>query len=105
VCVPAKKPLVSEQAALLEEAQDGVVYVRERGQLLCETPLDRASALEGAVRHQLHGVLGVEVHDSVEVTCVVELDVAVEDLPVITHRASPFGVRPAWERGGRARRA
>jgi hypothetical protein len=37
----------------------------------------RTSALEGALGHDLDGVLGVQLHDPVEVTGVVPLDVVI----------------------------
>ena len=78
VCVPTKRPLVGERVALLDEAPHGVVDVRDRLQLLREPLADRVAALEDAVGHLLDGVLGVEVHDPVEIARVVALDITVE---------------------------
>ena len=80
-------PLISTRfpVAFLDEAVNDVVGVRERVQVPGEPLADRLPALEGAVMHSLHGVLGVQIHAGVEITPVVPLDVKLQELPIRTH--------------------
>jgi hypothetical protein len=89
VC-PGEHPLVGERVALFDVADIAMGDIRECGQLPGETVLDCASALEGAVGHQLHGVLGVQIHHAVEITCVVQLDVSLQEASVTIHCPSPL---------------
>src|SRR6266542_4148222 len=61
-------------------------YDPRTGHLPVETLVDRAPALEGAFGHDLDGVLGVQIHDRIEITLVVQLDVLLQELPVGAHR-------------------
>jgi hypothetical protein len=87
---PDEHPLVCERVALLDVADIAMGDIRERSQLLGESVLDCASALEGAVGHQLRGVLCVQIHHAVEITCVVQLDVSLQEASVTIHCPSPL---------------
>ena len=78
MCVPTKVHSSENASPVLDEAHDGVGHIGDRLQLLREPLADRDAALEGPVGHPLDCVLGVEVHDAVEIAGVVALDVPVE---------------------------
>src|SRR5262245_2296146 len=80
-----ERPFVCEEVTVFQEALDGPIDVRKRLELTCEPLADRASAFVETVRHQLDGVLCIQLHAPVEVARVVALDVTVENLAVCTH--------------------
>jgi hypothetical protein len=82
-------PLVGKRVALIDEAPHGVGDIRTCGQIPGEALADRAAALEGAIGHQLDGVLGVQIHDGIEIARVVPLNVTIQQTLVETHRLLP----------------
>jgi hypothetical protein len=85
VWVPTNTQLIGERVTLLDVADVAMGDIRERGQFRGETVVDCAAALEGAIRHQLGGVLGIQIHDAVEITRVVQLDIALQETSVDLH--------------------
>ena len=75
---PLEDPLVGERVALFDVADEPVMHVRGTDQLLRETGGDGVPSHERAVRHALDRVVGVQVHDPLEVSGVVPLDVLLQ---------------------------
>ena len=88
---PAEPPLVGERVAVVDEARHAPTEIGEGGELACEAFANAATSLEEPVWHPLHSVIGVQIHDAVQVALLVELDIAVQDLLVIHDSVPSLG--------------